>query len=303
MKYGLYLLFLTFSYTAWSSPAEEPEETRITILHAIDDIVGNNINNVANDFDSFFATERADDELGRSRVRIRGSYRIAERALPDDDVQFRFNLRLPYLEQKFRYEMEDTKKEKKAKTKEELAELRKKRAKRNQLDERWLFTGDTGVNVSLQPRALVRGRLRKSTQTGTIINRFVQEISFQTDRDGFRQRTQLDNDHTFSPDLLFRFTNLVDWRISEKDFSTSHGPGLFQRISDYEALSYNFTMSTVVLKGSWFVNNFQLAPTYRRNLYKDMVYGNITPGLDFPKQWSFRRTPFIFFQIEFLFGS
>ena len=125
MKYGLYLLFLTFSYTAWSSPAEEPEETRITILHAIDDIVGNNINNVANDFDSFFATERADDELGRSRVRIRGSYRIAERALPDDDVQFRFNLRLPYLEQKFRYEMEDTKKEKKAKTKEELAELRK----------------------------------------------------------------------------------------------------------------------------------------------------------------------------------
>lgn len=303
MKFGLLLLFLTFSYSAWASPAEEPVETRIPLLEAIDDLVGNRVNNVANNFDSFFATERADDELGRSRLRIRSSYLVQERALPNDDIQVRFNLRLPYLEQRFRYEMEDNAKEKKAKSAVEKAKIQQSRAKRQELDERWLFHGDTGVNVSLKPRALVRGRVRKSKQTGTLIHRFVHEVSFATDRDGFRQRTQLDSDHTFSPDLLFRFTNLVDWRISAKDFGTTHGPGLFQRISDYEAISYGLTMSTIVIHGIWFVNNFSLAPTYRRNLYKDMVYGSVTPGINFPKEWSFRRTPFVLVQLEFLFGS
>lgn len=303
MRYGLGLIFLLLPTLLLASPAEEREERQIPILDTIDDLVGSKVNHLANDFDAFFATERADDELGRSRVRYRRQYTVAERANGVDGSQLRFNLRLPYLERRFKLEQDDRKKEKTAKTKEELAEIRRKRAERNKVDERWLFNADAGVNVSIQPRILTRARLRKSKETGTLIHRFFQEATWLSNRDGFRQRTGLDTDHTFSETWLFRFTNLVDWRISQKTFTTAHGPGLFQKLNDLSALSYNFGAGTVVDNGVWYLSGYTLGVTYRRDLYKNMVYWDITPGLSWPKVWSFRRTPFIFTQIEFIFGS
>ncbi len=300
---GIFLLLI--SVAVFASPAEEREETRIPLVDTVDDFFGQRVNQIANDFDSFFATERADDELGRSRLRIRGNYTIEERALPQDDIQIRFNLRLPKLESRFKYE-HDKKKKKKDKKPLTAAEENKREddySKRFRVDERWLFNADTNINASIRPSITVRGRIRKSKETGTLIHRFVQEATWVSTRDGFRHRTTVNTDHSFDPVLLFRFANDIDWRISQKTFGTSHGPSLFHRISDFEAISYSFTMSTTVNEGILFVSSYQLAPTYRRNLYRDILYMDITPGLSFPKQWSFRRTPFLFVGIEMLFGA
>ncbi len=263
------------------------------------------MNHLANDFDSFFATERADDELGRTRLRVRDGYTISERAAANNDVQLRFNLRLPHLEQKFKFNQEAKKKAKhgKKETPEERAKREAEYQKRNRVDERWLFNGDTGVNASIHPSITVRGRIRKSKETGTLIHRFVQEATWISTRDGFRNRTSLSTDHSFDQTHLFRFNNVADWQISKKTFTTGHGPALLHRISDFEAMSYSFTMATVVTGGLWYVTNYQLAPTYRRNLYRELLYLDFTPGLNFPKEWSFRRTPFIFIQLELLFGG
>lgn len=300
---GIFLAL--FSASLWAMPAEEREETRIPILDSAETFFGHRVNHLANDFDSFFATERADDELGRTRLRVRGGYTIAERSLPNDDIQFRFNLRLPHLEQRFKFTEAEKKKEKKIKfeTPEEKAKREAEILKRSRVDERWLVNGDTGVNASIHPSITVRGRVRKSKETGTLIHRFVQEATWVSTRDGFRNRTSLSTDHSFDQYHLFRFNNVADWQISKKTFTTSHGPSLLQRISDFEALSYAFTMSTEVDTSTWYVTNFQLAPTYRRNLYKELLYMDFSTGLNFPKQWSFRRTPFVFFQLELLFGG
>lgn len=299
MKLGLFMLIL-LSPLAWSSPAEEREETRYAILDSAQEFFGYTINNVANDFDSFFATERADDELGRSKIRLRASYRVQERALPIPDTTYRFNLRLPHLEQKFKKIVED-KKPKKNESKSEKIAREKRLIERNKLDTRWIFSGDTSVNVSIRPRAEIRGRIRKSAATGTLIHRFVHEVSLLTNRDGLRQRTTFDTDHTFSPDLLFRFSNRVEWRITEKNFFTAHGPGLFQRLSPNSAMSYSFSAATIVEEGRLFLSGYNLSAGYRKNLYRNMIYWDFQPGLDFPKTWSFRRTPYLFSQIEVVF--
>lgn len=305
MRLVLIIFLLLTSLVALASPAEEREETRVPILDSAEQFFGQRVNHIANDFDSFFATERADDELGRSRVRIRGNYTVEERSLPQDDIQFRFNLRLPKLEQRFKLNVEDKKeaKEKKDESVEEKIKRKEAYKNRNRVDESWLFNADTNVNASIHPSITVRGRVRKSKETGTLIHRFVQEATWVSTRDGFRHRTSLNTDHSFSQMLLFRFNNTVDWRISQKTFSTGHGPSIFHRLSDFEAMSYSFTMATTVNEGILFVSNFQLAPNYRRNLYKDILFMDITPGINFPKQWSFRRTPFIFIGLEMLFGG
>ncbi len=286
-------------------PAEERQETRIPILDTAEEFFGQRVNHIANDFDSFFATDRADDELGRSRLRLRANYLVEERSLPQEDIQFRFNLRLPHLEKKFKFNIDDKidSKEGKKETAEEIKKREEEYKKRNRVDERWLFNANANVNASIHPSITLQARIRKSKETGTLIHRFVQEATWVSTRDGFRHRTTLDTDHSFSQTFLFRFGNTVDWRISRKSFTTSHGPSLFQRISDFEAMSYSFSMSTVVLEGIWYVTGFQLAPNYRRNIYKDILYFDFRPGLSFPKQWSFRRTPFIYLGFELLFGG
>lgn len=303
MSLVLGIILLLASSFAFASPAEEREESRIPILDTAEEFFGHRVNHLANDFDSFFATERADDELGRSRLRIRGNYTVEERSLPQDDIQFRFNLRLPKLEQRFKLNLEDKKKAKKDDTPEEKKRREEAYKNRNLVDERWMVNGNVSVNASIHPSVTVQGRIRKSKETGTLIHRFVQEATWISTRDGFRHRTTLNTDHSFSQNFLFRFANTVDWRISQKNFTTAHGPGLFHRLSDFEAMSYSFTMATTVEQGILFVSNFQLAPNYRRNLYKDILYMDITPGINFPKQWSFRRTPFIFVGLELLFGG
>lgn len=276
---------------------EKDEEYSIPILDRIDDFVGHRVNDIANDFDRFFATERADDELGRSRLRIRESYKVQERANGDNDVQFRFNLKLPYLQQRLKYEMGQTKKKPKKK------DGRVETLEETRVNENWLFNADSGVNASFNPSVRVRGRIRKSKDAGLLIHRFVQEATWISTSDGFRLTTTLDSDHTISDDFLFRFNNTVDWQISNKNFTTSHGPGLFQRLSDQEALAYSAGVGSTVENGIWFLSGYSVSVNYRRNLYKDIAYIDFRPGIDFPKIWSFRRTPFIFAQLEFLFGN
>lgn len=299
---GLMLVFLTTSVLAM--PAEEREETRIPILDSAEQFFGQRVNHLANDFDSFFATERADDELGRSRVRIRYNYTVQERALGRDDMQLRFNLKLPKLQDKFKFDSTlKKKKDGKRETVEERAKREEEYQKQHRVDERWIFNADTNLNASFHPHIILRGRARKSKETGSFIHRFVQEATWLSNADGFRQRTTLASDHSFTQTFLFRFNNTIDWRISRKNFTTDHGPALLHRLSDWTALSYAAIVSTTVEDSVLFMTAVTLAPTWRRDLYRKILYVDVTPGIQFLKQWHFRRTPYIFAQVEMLFGS
>lgn len=283
-----------------ASPAEEPETRSIPILDSAQNLFGRNVNTVANRLDLFFADQRADDELARSRLRIRQTYEVRERALMSDDFQVRFNIRLPRLEEKFKFELESSKKKREEKKKEAKAGNTPDLAQ-NELNKNWQFRADVGVNASIPPKIFSRARLRKNMTSGDVIHRFVEEVAWYSDRD-WEEQTTLDSDLSLNEDALLRFRNTSDWKITRKDFKTSHGPAILQRLSDNDALSYGVNLSTIVDE-SWYVDNYRIGITYRRNLYKHWLYADLTPGLDFPKIWSFRRTPFINLQLEALFGG
>jgi hypothetical protein len=299
-----YLLLITvfLPFSLWGSPAEEPRSRSIPILDSVHNIFGEKFNHIANDFDSFFATERADDELGRSRFRVRRRWQIEEGFSGTEKTQLRFNLRLPSLEQKFKKILE-SKKEKVGETKEDREKRIQTLVDKNKLDTKWLYRGDVGTNVSIHPSITLRARLRKSAQTGTLIHRFVQEATWVSTIDGFRQLTTFDTDQPINDRFLFRFSNRVDWRISNKDFYTSHGPGIFQRLSDDEAINYFTTLGTTIEDKTMFMSVVSTGANYRRNVYRNFLYFDVTSGLNFHKQFHFRRTPFIYLQLEVLFGS
>lgn len=295
-----------------ASPAEEPRDDSIPILDSAQDLFGARANFAANRFDSFFATERADDEFGRSRIRVRSRFTVRERAKSDIDTQYRINLKLPNLEKKFRFDFqEDTKKKKKDKKaaqaarsdEEKEADSEAQRLKDKHLFKGWLFNADIGVSLAIPPKLVTRARVRKNLVTGTFTHRFSEQLTYVTDEDGLTEETQLNSDHPLGQDFLFRFINYKRWRVLKKEFTTNHGPTILHQVTENDAFSYNFITSSIIDDSIWYVSNYQIAINYRRNLYRQWVYMDLVPGLDFPKEYSFRRNPFVFVQIEFLFGS
>ena len=298
----VWIIALFLPFAVFGSPAEEIPEHSIPVLDTVQDLFGSRVNSVANDFDSFFATERADDELGRSRIRFRRRYTVEERQLMTDDTAIRFNIRMPSLERKFK-NMVESRKKKKDETKEESVARERRYLKATDLDTKWLFRSDVAVSASIHPNITGRARLRKSFKTGDLIHRFVQEGTWRSYQEGFRQRTQVQTDFTIRTNLLLRLNNLADWRISQKNFTTTHGPAIFHRVTEDDAFTYSYGVSTTVDDGAWYVSNHSVGPTWRRNLYHQFFYMDLGTGLYFRKTWHFRRTPFVFIQLELLFGT
>ena len=300
MRIALLLVLFSLSFKAHSSPAEERPEENIPILDTAQEILGARANYMVNRLDSFFATERADDELGRSRIRIRSNFEIRERATSDLKTRYRINLRLPSLEERFKWEYnKDGKKKLEDQPEGEVAE----KLAQSRIRSSWIFNSDMGINVSIPPKLVTRARLRRNFFTGPFIHRFVEQLTYTTDASGLVEETRFDSDHVFHENLIFRFINVKTWEVLQKDFTTAHGPTLIHRLTEDDALNYGFTMSSVIDDGIWFVDNYRLYVNYRRNVYRHWVYFDVTPGIDFPKHWSFRRTPFMAFQLELLFGG
>jgi hypothetical protein len=295
---GLIFLLPCLSF---GSPAEDPEERSISFLDQAQNLFGNRLNNLANRLDAFFATDRADDEFGRSTLRVRGTYLMKEREVGEFNTRYRLNMRLPNLEEKFRFRYFQEDKDKAAVLEQEEERIRLR--KLNEVKRGWLFNADAGVSVGVPPRFTTRARLRRSFETGDFIHRFVEQLTYTTDSTGLQEETSLDSDYRINERLLFRFQNIKRWYIINKDFDTSHGPQLLHSLTEDDAINYSFITTSIINDGVWYLTGHNLSIQYRRNLYKQWLYSDIIPGVEFPKQWSFRRTPYLFVQIEALFGN
>ncbi len=280
-----------------TSPAEEREEKDILVLEKAKELFGLKANLVADRLDSFFATERADDEFGRSRIRVRSQFMLRDGSKSDLINQYRINLRLPSLEEKFRFKFQDQKKDASQTTEQGTSENKIPQNKK------WFFNSDIGVSMAIPPKLITRARLRRNFNSDIFTHRFYEQLTYITDESGLVEDTGFDTDYVFNSDLIFRFVNFKRWQVLKKDFNTNHGPTLIHRISDNEALNYGVTGQTTIIDGTWYLQNYRLAINYRRNLYKQWMYFDVIPGLDFPKIRSFKRTPFILFQLELLFGG
>ncbi len=239
--------FLFLNLQALASPAEEKDYSDLNFLDDAKDFIIGSTNSAANRLDSFFATERADDELGRSRLRIRSRFEVRERSIPIQSNQYRFNLRLPYLEQKFKDKFFKKKNQNEDEAKEKLTTEEKiKKANQNDVNKNWVFNSDLGVSVAIPPKLVARTRARRSFETNKFIHRFVEQLTYITDASGLVEETSFDSDYSFNENLIFRFVNNKQWQILKKNFNTIHGPTLLHRVSDDDAFNYGVTMQSII---------------------------------------------------------
>jgi hypothetical protein len=265
------------------------------LLDGTQEKVASRLTGLANNVDSFFGEKRADDELNRSRIRLSYAYTLFAERKPIDNYAVRVNIRFPNLEQKVKEFFLGADEAKDAQG--PAATAKKKKEEKNP----WIFRTDAGMNVSYPPIFFTRARLRKNWDLPIFIQRFTEELAWLSDQ-GIIQTTTINHDHDLTDDLLFRIVNEQDWYVEPKDFTTSHGPSLIHKLTDDDGISYSFRVRTI-LDGPWYMNSYGIGIRYRRNLRNQWLYGEIGPGLDFPKTESFRRVPSIMLKLESLFGE
>lgn len=298
----MYLILTFLLLISTASASEQKTEEEKNVLDKTHALFKGNLDYLANSIDSFFATERADDEFGRSTLRIRSNYFTREQEKGDFKVSYRINFKIPHLERRIKESAEKIFKHRKEDG--ESGENEDDEAEKTPRTKKgWIFNADLGVNASTPPKAVIRTRVRRNFLYTRWSHRFSEEVTYITEDDGLTELTSFDSDYPIKENLLFRFTNIKTWSVLSKKFDTFHGPNLIHKLTERDALNYSFIASTKINEGLWFLDNYRLSARYRRDLYKKWLYFDLITGLDFPKRYSFRRNPFATFQLEILFGS
>lgn len=289
-------------------PEEEKDKVSIPLadyplilLDTTQGQVESSVTMLSNRADSFFGSQRADDELNRSQLRLIYNYRLSEQP-GKADFAFRVNLRLQNLENWFKRKY-NTFRGKKTPTEEEektSEELSIERRKNNPYE--WIFRTDAGASASILPKVFVRSRLRKSFETRSWLHRFVAELGWYSEEQWINNTT-FESDYVIKENKLFRVSHEANYLITDQEFTTRHGPSILHTTSDSDAFAYNARILSRAKYGAWYHDGYSLSIGYRRRLRGTWLYGDITPALDFPKVESYRRTPSIFARVEILFGG
>lgn len=264
--------------------------------------------------DSFFADPRVENEVGKTRVKIRFSLFAEEEATTEYDVQANVRLDLPILEGRLHLllagDPEDDDDFQAITGREGVPPELTAADERISASLRYYLVRTLYQNISLRsgvrlrsgtPTLFLEPRYRHSVPLDQWVFRFTQRFIGFTDGT-IGARTTLDLERQLRPPLFFRTTANGSWFSDEEGYFYSLGFSLFQPLNTRTVLVYSLE------------NSFQTQPThrlqevvlstrFRQQIWREWFYYEIAPQLSFPHEDDYTVTPGIFLRMEMLFGD
>jgi hypothetical protein len=305
------LIFILYSgLIAQAQDKEQNKPTKMTTsLDEVHELLSRTIFRLSNRIDSFFGSERADDEANGSRLRMSWETGKIEGNKIKQEANLRLKLVLPETQKRLRIVVERDSdgppklsegKEKQEETPSEAA-IRQAAIELAQAPTRWKVGMDTGIRVEIPPNPYARFHITRSAFFGKYELRGSQEFFWYLS-DGAGETTRLDLDRPIREGLLFRLGNEATWTDDSDRFSLAHGPVLYHQLSERRGVAYSLralgTSKPVV-----HINNYELKLTYRQLIHKNWLFYEFTPLIFFPKDRDWQRTLAVFFKLEMVVGS
>ncbi|MCF8059392.1 MAG: hypothetical protein K9K67_08850 [Bacteriovoracaceae bacterium] len=303
----LILLLLPLGQTFGQVKEEEKKiastsENAAMMVDAAHESVSNTILLLSNRIDSFFGSRRGDDEANGSRLRVFYDSTFRQDQKWEDRVDMRFSLRLPQLQKllNLSFKREGGKAPPKEAPKE--TPIAPKLKDLIVTTQKWTFNFNTGLRVDIPPNLFARARLRRTMLFFDLweFNPTQEATWFQ--EQGFGLNFSHDLDYQLAPDLLFRIVNSVFWLDDTDEVTTTHGPSLFQQLSDNRALSYSL-QAQGTNRPKYYINNYVASIQYRQLIHSNWLFLEIRPAVDFPKERRWQEVYSLFFRIEAVFGT
>lgn len=279
--------------------------------------------NLANTLDSFFGEKRADDESNKSTLRLVHSFYNSESGHHDSESELRLNLRLQNLEEigerwqqqfvEFLGQADD-----KIEGQFESSTVggtvgsssdgvkgstdMKSKSRARAAIKKWNINWENRVGYRKSIDLFSTLRARRNFQGSLFTHRFYQEMGWSTVNE-WQAVTSYNSDLELNKDWLFRWVNEFNWQMTNRQFSTSHGPSFYQHIDNSNSISYNARFLSAVVGSALYGDGYNVGLSYRRQFSLKWLFMEITPQAAFPRVQNFRRDLNLNIQLEAVFGN
>ena len=272
------------------------------------DIVG-----LSESVDTFFVNDRIIDGRNTTHLRIIGSLSMIERTGFVDNLDLRLRFRLPRLEKKIQFEVNNLDNSLTTDTTLNTTPNTSPRNQQQNTTAGFSFFKDVlGLHSKFTLGFIFRdfapfGNFRLSKALLLSENDNIMMISdvFGDTEDRTGQRTTIYYDHAFHKQLLFRFFNESQYRNEFHSFETQHGFSLYQTLNDRHSIAYTAQARSENLKGqsTFYLRSYDILSTYRYRAYKKHMFVDLIPAVSFPKEYQFLTNWSLTLRLEIIFGS
>jgi len=172
----------------------------------------------------------------------------------------------------------------------------------NPEDSPWRISADAGLKLeqfALPP--FVRSRASYTAQAGNVGVKFAQSV-FWYGTVGAGENTQLDADHYFGEKLLFRATSGATWLHDKQNFDLRQDLSLFQTLNEESSLLYQYS-AIGVSQPSAVVSEYVALMLYRRRIYREWMFLELSPQLHYPRADDYREIRQYVVRLEMLFSK
>ncbi len=264
--------------------------------------ISSSILDISHRIDSFFGTQRGDEETNGSRLRLFYDTSLRQHEKMDNGLNVRFSLRLPTLQNLLKFKYEKKAKEQEKTPSEQTRPTPSKRSFLKELSQKWTFNFSTGVRVDFPPNVFARARLRK---TFNFFDKWefnpTAELNWFS-RGGWGALYSNDLDRKLTESTLLRIVNTFVWNNDANEITSTHGPQVIQKIDESKGISYN-ALASGSNRPVWAINNYRLATQFRHRVYSNWLFYEIVPAVDFPRERQWSEVYSVFIRLEALFGA
>lgn len=294
----LFLMIITCSAKA----EVKTEDDYLNVLDSAHSEISKRLFMISNRMDSFFGSTRGDDYASGTRLRIYWDHYKKESYPYSSKLTLRLKLDLPDLQNKIKFKFNwSQKKENVPKAAENSNQSNLKLGPKIEQERLWRLSMDSGLNVEIPIDPFIRTRLFKTYFFGKWELLPAQEFFYYL-REKLGETTTLNLDHPIRENILLRIENAATWYDNSDELATIHGPSLFQEITDKRAISYNLK-AIGTNRPTFYIKDYYASVTYRQDLHRQWIYGEITPQINWPKEKKFERVLSILFRLETMFGA
>ncbi len=230
-------------------------------------------------FDSFFATDRTDEEnRAGTTIRWRNDFRLIESQGFEFKTRFNASVQLPKTTRKLKIVFESDERD----DLEDIAPSTGEEVQ-DRLGLRYEFVksanSNLNVRVNLRPSVTLRYRFTYPFSDRSL-TRITQEIFRRKSVNG--ARTRLDFEKSFDLTNLLRWTNEATVKEDIDGAELITGLVFFQQVNDISALSYEASIRGIT-EPNTYASNYRLGLRYRLNFYRDWLFADLVPEVNFPK--------------------
>ena len=167
--------------------------------------------------------------------------------------------------------------------------------------ENWKVSFDNGVKWGLPPDPFTRLRFRRLDYYDTYSTRITQTFDWAV-TDGLGEETRFEVNRPLNIDRLVRFSGGARYDLNNDYFELDYGITLYHELNRKEVLAYYLRVSGENHQTMSF-NNYGICLRYRRMVYQDWIFVEVTPEIESANENYYDATPIIMFRFEALIGD